>query len=230
VPEKVTLNINGSDVKATKGNSVLEVALSYGICIPHLCHVRTLLPSGACRLCIVELEEHGRTKVTTSCTLEAREGMIVRAHTERIMKIRRNIAEMLVAEAPNSRAVQDVAVRCGVTKVRYPFRNATCIQCGRCTRACDELWQAQAKGFVGRGKDRRVDFPFSTRPDSCKLCYACIDLCPMSQLPCGGYMEPGKGQLCGKCESQLSMCGNIPDACVDCRLGDGFDCVRKPGI
>ena len=62
-----------------------------------------------------------------------------------------NIAEMLVAEAPNSRAIQDMAVRCGVTDVRYPFRNKDCVLCGRCVRVCREVWQSKSLGFVGRG-------------------------------------------------------------------------------
>ena len=121
--EFIFITINGARIKAKKGALIMDIALEYGICIPHLCYVRTLLPSGACRLCIVELIKDGRSKITTSCTLAAEEGMVINAHSEKIVKARRNIAEMLVAEAPNSRAVQDMAVRCGVKSVRYPFRN-----------------------------------------------------------------------------------------------------------
>ena len=228
--EQIKLSINGAVLKATKGAYILDIALSYGICIPHLCYLPTMTGFGGCRLCIVEVGEGSNTKVTTSCTLEAKEGMVIHAHTEKILKARRNIAEMLVAEAPNSRAMQDIAVRCGVKDVRYPFRHKDCVLCGRCVRACTELWQSNSLGFVGRGQDRHVALPFNTRPEYCKECYSCIDLCPMVITPCDGPMKHGEEKLCGKCESQLSMAEGMEDTCVDCRLGEGFNCGRKPGL
>lgn len=223
----VTLKVDGADIRAPKGSSVLDVAIEYGICIPHLCHVPNLSDIGACRLCIVENIINGRSNITTSCTLGVKEDMVILSNTDRIKKLRRNIAELLVAQAPNSRAIQDVAVRCGVKEVRYPFKNSNCVLCGRCVRVCEEMWQARAIGFVCRGKDRHVDFPFGTRPDFCKKCGSCIDLCPMTITPCDGPMKHGEEYLCGKCESQLSMTlGSMEDTCVWCELGKGFKCAR----
>jgi len=224
--EYLTLTINGANVRAPQGSSVLDVALDYGICIPHLCHMRDLIPTGVCRLCIVEVIKNGKSKVTTSCTLEVQEGMVILAHTEKILKARKNIAELLVAEAPNSRAIQDIAIKCGVKKVRYPFRNKDCVLCGRCVRACGELWRSKSLGFVGRGDMRHVALPFNKRPDFCKRCNACIDLCPMTITPCPGPMKKGEEALCGLCEAQLSMSQDTQDSCVDCRLGEGFNCIR----
>src|SRR4030066_98487 len=153
----VKVNIDGAVIRATKGTSVLDTAVEYGICIPHLCHVPYLSDIGACRLCIVEHIVNGRPNITTSCTLNVQEGMVIETNTERIRKLRRNLAELLVAQAPNSRAIQDIAVRCGVKEVRYPFRNGDCVLCGRCVRVCSEMWQAKAIGFVGRGTTRGVD-------------------------------------------------------------------------
>ena len=82
--EYITLTIDGAKIRAPQGIPVLDIALEYGICIPHLCHARDLTPSGACRLCIVEVIKNGRSKVTTSCTLEAEEGMVILAHSEKI--------------------------------------------------------------------------------------------------------------------------------------------------
>lgn len=224
--EYVTLTIDGAKVRTPCGTPVLDAALDYGICIPHLCHMHGVSPIGACRLCIVELIKDGRSKITTSCTLEAEEGMVILAHTDKINKLRRNVAEMLVAEAPNSRAIQDIAVRCGVKKVRYPFRNKNCVLCGRCVRACTQIWRSRSLGFVGRGAHRHVALPFNKRPEFCKRCNACIDVCPMTITPCDGPMRKGQEYLCGKCESQLSMAEGIPDTCVWCRLGEGYNCVR----
>ena len=132
--KQVTVNIDGVNISVAKGSSVLDAALGYGICIPHLCRVPYIEDIGACRLCIVEHIKDGRSKVTTSCTLLAQEGMVILSNTEKIRKLRHNIAELLVAEAPNSRAIQDIAIRCGVKEVRYPFRNSNCVLCGRCVR------------------------------------------------------------------------------------------------
>lgn len=223
----VEISLDGAKVKVAKGMSVLDAAMEYGVCIPHLCHVPGLSDIGVCRLCIVEHVQNGRAKVTTSCTLKAEDGMVIRTNTERIRKMRRNIAELLVAEAPNSRAIQDVAVRCGVKEVRYSFRHNSCVLCGRCVRVCGQMWQAKAIGFIGRGKDRKVDFPFGRKPDFCKNCNTCIDLCPMTITPCPGPMKKGEEYLCGGCESQLMTTQDIPDTCVWCDLGRGFQCARQ---
>jgi len=227
VQHYITVNMDGAKLRTPQGVSVLDVAIEYGVCIPHLCHMSNLTDIGACRLCIVEHVSNGRSKITTSCTLEVREGMVIRSNTDRVRALRKNVAELLVAEAPNSRAIQDVALRCGVTNVRYPFRNKDCVLCGRCVRVCAEVWQANAIGFVGRGKDRRVDFPFGIRPDFCKMCGTCVDICPMTITPCNGPMKPGEEYLCGQCESQLTMNADFPDTCVFCDLGKGFQCERQ---
>lgn len=222
----VNITIDGSTIRATKGSSVLDAALEYGICIPHLCHVPYLSDIGACRLCIVEHVENGRSTITTSCTLKVQEGMVIRANSDKIRRLRRNLAELLVAQAPNSRAIQDIALRCGVKEVRYPFRNEKCVLCGRCVRVCTEVWKARAIGFVGRGKDRHVEHPFGVRPDFCKQCGNCIQICPMTITPCDGPMKPGQERLCAQCESQLIIADQRPGSCVWCKLGEGFACGR----
>ncbi len=222
----VNISLDGAKVRAARQSTVLDTALAYATCIPHLCHMPNFSGLGACRLCIVEVITNGRAKVTTSCTLDVREGMVVLTNSEKIRHLRRNIAEMLVAEAPNSKAIHCIAVRCGVKNVRYPFRNKDCVLCGRCVRACGELWQAKAIGFIGRGKQRHVDFPFGTKPAFCKMCRSCVDMCPMTITPCEGPMKSGEEYFCGNCESQLSMNEDFPDMCVQCNLGKGFGCTR----
>jgi bidirectional [NiFe] hydrogenase diaphorase subunit len=224
--QRVNVNIDGATIHANKGLSVLDTAIEYGICIPHLCHVPNLSDIGACRLCIVENIVNGRSRITTSCTLTVEEGMTILTNTEKIRKLRRNLAELLVAQAPNSRAIQDVAVRCGVKEVRYPFRNEKCVLCGRCVRVCSEVWKAKAIGFVGRGKERHIDFPFGIRPEFCKHCDNCIQICPMTITPCTGPMKAGQERLCGGCESQLLTNENAPGSCVWCKLGEGIGCGR----
>jgi bidirectional [NiFe] hydrogenase diaphorase subunit len=222
----VTLTIDGAKVRAAKGTSVLDAAVHDGICIPHLCHTPDLSDIGACRLCIVEQVRNGASKITASCTLLVQEGMVIRANSERVRKLRSNVAELLLTEAPNSRAIQDIALRCGVKEARYRFRNNDCVLCGRCVRTCTELYRGNAIGFVGRGKNRRVEYPFGTRPDTCVLCKACITVCPMSIPPCDGPMKRGEERFCGKCESQLQIPQYEYGDCVRCDLGRGFSCAR----
>ncbi len=225
--EYLKLSIDGASVRTVKGTSVLDAALAAGICIPHLCYIPVLKDTGACRLCIVEQVMNGRSKVTTSCTLNAEEGMVILSSTEKIQNLRRNIAELLVAQAPNSRAIQDMAVRCGVKEVRYPFRNDKCVQCGRCVRYCSEYSHANALGFVGRGQDRHVEFALGFRRDLCKNCGFCTEFCPMSITPCGGPMKHGEERLCGMCDSKINPTPYQPGICVRCDLGKGFQCARQ---
>ena len=224
--QHVTVNIDGIDIRAAKGTSVLDAALGYGICIPHLCRVPYLHDIGACRLCIVEHVENGRSKITTSCTLNVKEGMVILSSTEKVLGLRRNLAELIVAEAPNSRAVQDIALRCGVKEVRYPFRDNDCILCGRCVQVCTGRFGEKAIGFVGRGKDRRVESPFGLRTKLCRECGACIDVCPMTVVPCDGPMKAGEERLCGNCESKMVSAEKMPGICVYCDMGEGFQCER----
>ncbi len=225
--QKVTVNIDGALIRAPKGSSVLDTALGFGICIPHLCRDPYVSDIGACRLCIVEHIKNGRSKITTSCTLLVQEGMVILSNTEKIRKLRHNIAELLVTEAPNSRAVQDVALRCGVKEVRYSFRNSDCILCGRCIRACSGHFGEKAIGFVGRGKNRRVESPFDLYSKLCNDCGRCIDLCPMTVVPCDGPMMPGEERLCGNCESKMFTEESTEGRCIACYVGEGFQCERS---
>lgn len=224
--QNVDLVIDGSKISGRRGETVLDAALRYGICIPHLCHMPTLTDIGACRLCIVDHIKNGRSKVTTSCTLLVQEGMVIDANSERVRGLRRNIAELLVTQAPNSRAIQDIALRCGVTEPRYEFRGDDCVLCGRCVRACKEHYQAHAIGFVGRGQERHVEYPFREKPESCIMCRACVTLCPMSITPCDGPMKSGEGYFCGKCASLTQAPQFEAGDCTRCDLGEGFDCSR----
>ena len=226
MPATVTLNIDGMRLTVPNTATVLEAALSNGVCIPTLCQVPELLPTGVCRLCIVEVVKGERINITTSCTLAAQEGMVIRTNTDRIRKLRRNIAELLVAEAPNSRAIQDIAVRLGVEEVRYPFHNSDCVQCGRCIRVCNEIWHGEALGFIGRGAERTVMYPFGVRPDTCKQEGGCESVCPMRDTPCIGIMEPGEERLCGLCQAQTMTHDMSPGLCVSCTLGKSFQCAN----
>lgn len=212
MPEPVTIFVDDIAIETTEGANVLDAALRAGICIPNLCYLPEVTPTGACRVCIVEVERHGRTKMTAACTLEAQDGMVVRAHSEAVMRARRNIVELLLAEAPESPVLQSLAERLSLTDVRYSQRDRDCILCGRCVAACAEIAKQGSLGMIGRGAHRHKGLPFY-KEEYCTQCNECHDRCPLELSPSGR-----RGDHCGVCGSELSMNDAIPDICEDCVL------------
>ncbi len=210
--ESITITIDGEMVEAEEGTNVLQAALQAGICIPNLCFLPDLTSIGACRVCIVELEQHGRTKMTASCTLAAKDGMVVTTNSEAVKRARRNIVELLLAEAPESETLQTLADRLEVEEVRYEERDAECVLCGRCVTACAEIAGEGTKGFIGRGIGRHIGLPFY-KDEYCKKCFECQDRCPL-EIPAHSRRGP-----CGVCGSELSKNEElIPEICESCVL------------
>ncbi len=210
--DMVTITIDDQTVETEEGTSVLAAALEAGICIPNLCYLPDGKPTGACRVCLVEVERNGRTKMTASCTLEAKEGMIIRAHSDDVLRARRNIVELLVAEAPESEVLQALAERVEVEEVRYPERDKECILCGRCVTACASIAAEGSLGSIGRGTERHTGLPFY-KEEYCSQCDECNDRCPI-KIPAEGR----SGDACGVCGSELSNNEEIPEICEDCEL------------
>ena len=213
MPDSVTIVVDDVSIETTEGANVLDAALRVGVCIPNLCHLPEVTPTGACRVCLVEVERNGRTKITAACALEAKDGMIVRAHTEDVERARRNIVELLLAEAPESPVLQALAERLGVNDVRFSERESDCILCGRCVAACAEIAKEGALGMIGRGANRHKGLPFYNE-EYCSQCNECHDRCPMDISPSGR-----SGDKCGVCGSELSVNEEIPEICEDCVLG-----------
>ena len=115
----ILLQIDGREVKAREGMSILEAARSAGISIPTLCHHEKLEPYGACRFCTVEVEVHGWTKVVAACLYPVEQDLIVKTRSEKVDKIRKMILEFLLAHAPNSPPLQDLAQEYGADKDRF---------------------------------------------------------------------------------------------------------------
>ena len=183
-PEMINLRIDGLDVQAEEGWTILETAKFYGIDIPTLCHDDGLTPYGACRLCIVEVGEGKNAKLVSSCTSPAQEGLRVRTHSRRVMIARKMIIELMIARCPNSKTVQDLAVEYDVQRVRFKLKHEDCILCGLCVRMCKEQMMAGAIDFVGRGKDRRITTAFDEKSDDCRFCGGCMYICPICERRC----------------------------------------------
>ena len=107
----INLKINGLPVSVEKGTTILEAARYVGFPIPTLCHKDGLTPYGACRLCVVEIGKAPQTRLVSSCTYPVEEGLIVRTASERVVKARRIIIELLLATCPQSKTIQDIASR-----------------------------------------------------------------------------------------------------------------------
>ena len=174
---KITLTIDGRQIKGSPGQTVLEAAQQAGVYIPRLCWMKELTSAGSCRVCTVRV--NGRTQA--ACTQPIAPGMVVENDTEELRRLRRNLIDMLFVdgnhfcmfcEKSGDCELQALAYRFGITAPKYPFmfpqremdashpeilldRNR-CILCGRCVRASQELDGKHVFGFVGRGTEKRV--------------------------------------------------------------------------
>ncbi len=179
------IQIDGQTFPAQDGEYVLDVARRNGIFIPALCAHPLLKPYGACRLCLVEIQQGKRRRMVASCAYPVQAGLVVRTATDKISELRRGIVELLLARCPDSPPVRELARRLGVSESRFPtlYRaGEKCILCGLCVRVCHELVGAAAISFVSRGKERRVDSPFALGSEDCLGCCACVAVCPADAI------------------------------------------------
>ncbi|MEW6747124.1 MAG: 2Fe-2S iron-sulfur cluster-binding protein [Planctomycetota bacterium] len=221
----ITLKINGLPVTVEEGTTILEAARFLGFPIPTLCHMEGLSPYGACRLCVVELGEGAKAKLVSSCTYPVQEGLAVRTASERVLRARKMVLELMLASCPQSKVIQDLASAHEVKQQRFRQEHEDCILCGLCVRMCEEQMMAKAIGFQGRGDHRRLGTPFEKRSEVCRLCGGCIYVCPACQLRCT-YTEPDKA-ICGGCANLSPPCVKKPqfhdmmcylDPCVACEI------------
>ena len=202
-----TLVIDGKNVSARSGQTILEVARENGIEIPTLCHLDGLSDVGACRLCVVEVK--GNPKLFPACVTSVFEGMEVATLSERLQKHRRTILELLFTERNHICSVcvsnghcelQTLAQEQGMTHVRLPYRNPElpvdasherftldhnrCIMCTRCVRVCAEIEGAHVWDVMGRGIDSMIisDLHDPWGESSCTRCGKCVQVCPTGAL------------------------------------------------
>jgi NADH dehydrogenase/NADH:ubiquinone oxidoreductase subunit G len=179
---QIRMQIDGKEVKAEEGLTVLEAARGAGIAIPTLCHHEKLEPFGGCRLCMVEVESGGWTRLVVSCVYLAEEGLVVRTRSEKIDKIRKVILELLMAHAPDSEQLKELAAEYGADKDRFGKEASFCIHCGLCVRYCAEVKQKNAIGFIDRGIRKEISFIPQIAARECPDCKECFPLCPTSYL------------------------------------------------
>ncbi len=193
--------IDGIDFDAPEGWTVLEAAQFLGLEIPTLCYDPGLTSWGGCRLCVVEIGEGDRSKLVTSCTYPVEEGLKIRTASKRVVNARKVIMELLIAQCPQSKTLQDLAAKLGLERVRFSPKWEDCIYCGKCVRICEEQMMASAIGFVDRGHKLGIDTPFDAKSDECRRCGGCMYICPACTMRCQGPEPPGV--LCGGCYNEL---------------------------
>jgi len=165
---KVKLEIDGREVEAAEGTTVLAAARSIGINIPTLCYNGRMEPYGACRMCMVEIE--GQKRPVASCVYPVKEGLKVRTDTEKVKKIRRMIIELLW---PSWQAYSD---EYGVTSSRFKTGMTDCSLCGLCVRYCEEIKKENKLYFKGRGIERQPALVEGSEL-ACRSCGECFNLC-----------------------------------------------------
>jgi heterodisulfide reductase subunit A len=178
----ITFKLNGKQVQAEEGQTILQVARQYNVHIPTLCYHRALTPAGACRLCTVEVFDGRRSRLVTSCNYPAWRDMEVRTDTERVINGRRMIVELLLARCPGVKVLQDLAREYGIETPRFQPETDDCILCGLCTRMCEERMGVSAISLMGRGAHLQVDTPFHLHSDVCRTCGACASVCPTGHI------------------------------------------------
>ena len=179
---EILLQIDGKEVSAKEGMTLLEAAQGAGISIPTLCHHEKLEPYGGCRLCIVEVEDRGRTKLVVSCVYPAEGDLVVRTRSEKVDRIRKTILELFLAHAPDAFELKDLALEYGADRNRFEKESSFCIHCGLCVRYCAEVKGKYAVGFVDRGTRKEISFIPEIASKECWDCKECFPLCPTEAL------------------------------------------------
>lgn len=242
--QRVKLTINGKEVEAPVGSTVLQAAEMAGIEIPRLCYDPDLSPLGACRLCIVEVK--GNRLLPASCVTPATNGMEVQTESPAVVEARKTILELLVANHPldcmtcdkmgNCR-LADYCYRYGVKdsafageKHSYTIDDSNpfiirdlnkCILCGACVRACEEMTGQDNLSYLYRGFDRKAttagDIPYIE--SDCVFCGQCVAVCPT-----GALTEKSMNGQARRWEID-----KVRTTCPFCGTGCNFDLAVKDG-
>ena len=186
--KEVTLKIDGREVKAKEGMTVLEAAKTVGIEIPNVCYHEKLEPYGGCRICSVEIKNGKRARLVTACVYPVEAGLQVNTQSKRVVKIRKMLLEHMLAHAPSARRIRDLAHEYGVDRTRFEVESSFCILCGLCVRYCGEVKKINAITFIGRGTEREVMFIPEIASHQCSTCQECFDLCPTEGLRSNFYL------------------------------------------
>ena len=178
----IPVEIDGREITAKEGMTVLQAARSAGISIPTLCHHEKMPSYGGCRLCIVEAELGGSKRLVVSCVHPVEENQVVRTRSEKVDRIRRTLLELMMAHAPDSPKLRELAEEYGADRDRFEQEVSFCIHCGLCVRYCAQVKKKNAVGFIDRGARKEISFIPEIAARECNDCKECFPLCPTSYL------------------------------------------------
>lgn len=203
----LNIQINGKNVAARKGETILDVANREGIKIPTLCHLKDMFPTGSCRMCVVEVD--GARNLLTACSYPVENGMKIETHSPRVVESRKTIVELLLSNHPDdclychrnkNCELQTLSENLNVRERRLSGAKnehfidqssnsivrdpAKCILCGRCVRVCEEIEAVSAIDFVKRGSQSYIGTACDKGMNlsSCINCGQCILVCPTGAL------------------------------------------------
>ena len=226
----VNLTIDDKQVTAPKSATIYEAAKLNWIKIPILCHDNKLKPFGACRMCLVEVEQMKGRQIP-ACTTPVTEGMIIRTSTPEIMKARKMVLELLLLNHPLDCPVCDKAGDCDLQNLTYDYKVDSnrftdqkfqheidynnplierdmnrCVLCGKCVRICDEIVGYGALTFINRGIETKIGCEFEGALN-CEFCGSCISVCPVGSLLARPFKHKARFWALTKHSSVCGYCG-----------------------
>ena len=226
----VNLTIDDKQVSAPKTATIYEAAKINGISIPILCHDKKLKPFGACRMCLVEVEQMKGRQIP-ACTTPVTEGMIIRTSTPDIIKARKMVLELLLLNHPIDCPVCDKAGDCDLQNLTYEYKvdgnrftdekfhheidytnplierdMNRCVLCGKCARICDEIVSFGALTFIDRGIETKIGCEFDGALN-CEFCGSCVSVCPVGSLLARPFKFKARFWSLTKNKSVCGYCG-----------------------
>jgi NADH dehydrogenase/NADH:ubiquinone oxidoreductase subunit G len=180
----IELTIDGKHIEVPEGRTILEACREHSIHVPTLCYHPALEPYGACRLCVVELSQPPRPpRLVAACTHPCEQGAVVATDCEAVRRSRRITVELLLAGAYNDPELLALAEELGLDEVRFRLpEEDTCVLCGLCVRACQEIVGVSAISLTHRGISKEVSPPFRIISPTCIGCGTCVLICPTDAL------------------------------------------------
>ena len=205
---EIQVKINGIKTRGQENMTILQIAQQIGIEIPTLCHSPNLSPTGACRICVVEVE--GSRTLVGACHTPIAPGMVIHTHSPKVLTARRAVVELLQAAHDSVCITDPTCQRCELHKLcsdlqvrrtgfrvrqrrSYPIEEISpyirrdlskCILCRRCILACTEIAKKNVYATAYRGYHSKVvvDCDVALNTDVCRDCGICIDYCPTNAL------------------------------------------------
>ncbi len=227
----VNLTIDGKQITVQKTATIYEAAQEAGVFIPVLCYAKKLLPYGACRVCLVEVEQM-KGRLIPACTTPVTEGMAVTTTSEEIRKVRKTVLEFLLVNHVIECPVCDKGGECDLQDLTFDYevypnrftgekfdlptdevnplieRNMNrCVLCGKCARVCDEIVAYGSYSFINRGFETKIATAYD-RGLNCEFCGQCVSMCPVGAILPRPFKFKARPWQLKEVDTVCGYCGN----------------------